>query len=74
MTVNPAEYPDLLDLKSEREAEVKDGSKGFDLVTRRMELALILVGQDEELSVRHSRFGVSIRETSGDPKWADGLV
>lgn len=74
MTVNPAEYPDLLDLKSEREAEVKDGSKGFGLVTRRMELALILVGQDEELSVRHSRFGVSIRETSGDPKWADGLV
>lgn len=74
MTINPAEYPDLLDLKSEREAEVKDGSKGFDLVTRRMELALILVGQDEELSVRHSRFGVSIREASGDPKWADGLV
>lgn len=66
MTVNPTEYPDLLDLKSEREAEVKDDSKGFGLVTRRMVLPLILVEQDE-LSVGHGRFEVSIRHTSGAP-------
>lgn len=59
MVINPAEYPDLLDLKSEREAEVKDDSEGLGLVTRRMESPLILVGQDEELG----GFEVSIRHT-----------
>lgn len=70
MIANPTEYPDLLDLRSEREAEAKD----FDLVTRRMELPLILVGQDEELSVGHGRLEVSIRHTSGGPRWAYGLM
>lgn len=74
MTVNPTEYPNLLDLKSERDAEVKDDSKGFDLVARRMELPLILAGQDEELSVGHGRFEISIRPTSGGSRWADGLM
>lgn len=41
-----SEYPDLLDLKSEREAEVKDDSRGFDLVTKRIESPLILMGPD----------------------------
>lgn len=61
VAVNPAEYPDLLDLKSEREAEVKDDSQGFGLVIRRMASPLILAGQDEELGRLRSLSGLQVK-------------
>lgn len=40
LKVNPTENPDLLDLESEREAEIKDHSKVLGLVTGSLELPL----------------------------------